>query len=204
MRKIYLHGTLGDKYGAVVEMNVATAGEAVRALRCNFPEILKDLREGAWHVVRGDDIDAGLALGEDDLLTFRLGKGDLHFVPVVAGSKRAGLLKVVLGVALIGVGLFMGFGAPILGAAASGGVLGGLTYGNLAMMGAAMALAGVSQMLAPEEEGGGDKESSFTFSGPGNSYEQGAPVPLVYGGPLIVGGVMISGGVDIEKIAVGA
>jgi hypothetical protein len=39
------------------------------------------------------------------------------------------------------------------------------------------------------------------MSGPGNTSDQGAPVPLVYG-EVITGGVLISGGVDIEKIAV--
>ena len=203
MRRVYLHGALGEKYTKVVELDIATAGEAVRALRCNFPSIIEDFREANWHVVRGSDIDTGLSLGEDDIGTFRLGSGDLHFVPVVAGSKQSGLLKIVLGVALVGFGFFMGgFAAPILGTAAGGGAVMGLTYGHLMMFGAAMALAGVSQLLAPEEKSDDDKESSFTFSGPGNAYDQGEPVPLVYG-EVITGSVMVSGGVDIEKIAVG-
>lgn len=202
MRKVYLHGALAEKYGPVFELDVATAGEAVRALGTNFPEIINDFRANDWHVVRGEDIDTGFSLEADDLNTFKLGTGDLHFVPHVAGSKRGGLLKIILGVALVGLGFFMGFSTPVLGTTAAGTPVAGLTYGNLAMVGFALALAGVASLLAPEEKSDEDKDSSFTFNGPGNAYEQGYPVPLVYG-EVITGSVMVSGGMDVERIAVG-
>lgn len=196
MRKVFLHGALAKKYGEVFELEVETAGEAVRALSTNFHGFSADIREGAWHVVRGDDPDKGFDLGEDDIIAFRLGRGDLHIIPYVAGSKRGGLLKIVLGVALIGLSFGMGFATPILG-----GALGGATYGNMAMLGVALAIGGVSQMLAPEEKSENEDDSSFTMSGPGNSYEQGSPIPLVYG-EVITGGVLVSGGIDIERIKV--
>jgi predicted phage tail protein len=173
---------------------MARPSTSTSALTCNFPEMIRDLREGAWHVVRGEDIDNGISLGEEDLNQFRLGNGDLHIVPYVAGSKRGGVLKIILGVALIGVGLFMGAATPILG-----GMLGGATYGNLAMFGAAMALSGVAQMISPQEKAEEKSDQSFTFSGPGNAYEQGWPVPAVFG-EVITGGVLVSGGTDIEQL----
>lgn len=196
-RKVFLHGAIGRKYGKMFELDVETTGEAVRALAANFPEIMKDFRDGAWHIMRGDK-KTGMDLGEDEIAAFRLGNAELHFMPVVAGSKRQGLLKIVLGVALIGAAFAFSGGA--LGTAIGGGMMGGMTYGNMAMMGAALALAGVSQLLAPEEKEEKD-ESSFTMSGPGNAYEQGSPIPLVYG-HVITGGVMVSGGIDIENIGV--
>lgn len=203
MRKIILHGSLGDKYGKEFNLDVATAGEAVRALATNFPEFMKDIREGAWHVVRGKSVDKGLSLDEDQLTSFRLGKGDLHIVPFVAGSKRGGLLKIILGVVLIGAAFLFTGGAlatPILGGT---GILGGVTGTSVALFGAAMALAGVSSLLSPEEKAeDADKQNSFTMSGPGNTYDQGNPVPLVYG-EVITGGVLVSGGIDIERIKVG-
>lgn len=202
MRKVYLHGAIGEKYGKRFELDVQTAAEALRALAANFPDIVGDFKEGSWHVVRGEEIDTGMSLGEEDIATFRLGKGDLHFVPVVAGSKRGGLLKVILGVALIGVGFFMGgFAAPIFGGT---GLLGGVTYGHLMIFGAALALGGAAQLLSPEKKTDEtDKESSFMMNGPGNTYDQGYPVPLIYG-EVITGSVLISAGVDVEKIGVGA
>jgi predicted phage tail protein len=199
-RSIYLHGQLGEKYGKVFQLDVTSAGETIRALSANFPDFRKDVIEGAWHFVRGEDIDTGFSLDAEQVASFRLGKGDLHIVPYIAGSKRGGLLKVVLGVALFGLGIWMGFATPIFaGAAASGGALGGITYGNLAMLGASLALAGVSQLMAPEAKSESD-EGSFAFSGPGSAYEQGSPVPLVYGFGVITGSVLVSGGIDVEQL----
>jgi len=201
LRTIHLHGALGAKYGKKLKLDVATAGEAIRAISANFPAFMKDIREGAWHVVRGDKVDAGMDLGEDDIATFKLGKGDLHIVPFVAGSKRGGLLKVVLGVVLIGAAFALTGGALTTAIGAQGTLLGGVTGTQVALFGAAVALSGVSTLLTPEEKAEKDGSNSFTTSGPGNTYEQGAPVPLVYG-EVITGGVLISGGVDIERIAV--
>jgi predicted phage tail protein len=198
-RSVHLHGVLAEKYGKTYDLDVATAGEAIRALSANFPEFRRDIAEGAWHVVRGEDIDSGIALDVDQVLGFKLGRGTLHIVPYVAGSKRGGLLKVVLGVALVGLGLWMGFGTAVVAGAAQGSVLGSITYGNLAMLGASVALAGVSQLLAPEAETG-ETESSFAFAGPGSAYEQGSPVPLVYGFGVITGTVLVSGGIDVEEL----
>ncbi|MFA9261796.1 MAG: hypothetical protein ACEQSB_00350 [Undibacterium sp.] len=202
MRKIHLTGLLGKKYGKIIELEVETIAEAIRALSTNFPGFLADLKIGSYHVVLGKSVRKGLSLGEDDIAGFRLGRSDLHILPFVAGSKNSGgILKAVLGVALIGVAFMFSGGALATPLMAGGGLLGGFTYGNLAMLGAALALQGVSTLLSPEESTT-EKQDSFTLSGPGNAYEQGYPVPLVYG-RVITGGVLVSGGIDIEPIAVG-
>lgn len=196
MRTIHLHGELAKTYGSEFILDVSTAGEAIRAITTHFPKFGHDLREGAWHIVRGKKIDTGFSLGEEDINTFNLGKGDLHIVPAVAGSKREGILKVVLGVVLIGAAFFLSGGA--LGTAMPG-LLSGVTYGNMAMMGVALTLAGVSSMLSPEQKGD-KKDQSYTFSGPGNTSGEGSPVPLVYG-EVITGSTMISAGIDIDRLA---
>jgi len=199
LRKVYLHGALGEEFGREFELNVKTAGEAIRALSANFPQFLQRIREGAWHVVRGKSVEKGMSLGEDDISTFNLGRGDLHIMPAVAGSKNSGgLLKIILGAVLVGAAFLFTGGAlaqPIMA-----GALGGVTGTQLALVGVAVAVAGVSQLLAPEEESKDDDDSSFTMAGPGNTYEQGQPVPLVYG-EVYTGGVLISGGIDIERMA---
>ena len=202
MREVILHGTLAKKYGKSFKLDIATAADAIRALAANFPSFIEDMRLGSFHVVMGKKIDTGIALDERECGGFNLGASTLHIAPVVAGSKRSGVLKAVLGVALLGVAFAFSGGAlatPLLGGA---GFLGGITYGNLAMIGAAMALSGISSLLSPEEKTS-EKQDSFTFGGPGNAYEQGSPIPLVYG-RVITGGVLVSAGIDIEPIAVGA
>ena len=197
MRNIYLHGSLGDKYGRRFKLAVETAGEAIRALSANFPGFARDLYDGAWHVVRGT-AKKGVALDERDVGGLRLGKGDLHFYPVVAGSKNnGGFLKVILGAALVGAAFAFSGGALLTPIA--GGAMFGATYGNMAMLGVAVALSGVSSLLSSEEKGKQENENSFTMNGPGTSYNQGLPVSLCYGEGLF-STHMISGGVDIENL----
>lgn len=197
MRKVHLYGPL-KKYGEVLELEVATAAEAVRALIANFPEITKDIADGKWRVVRGDG-EAGMDLGEEDIALMKLGQADLHIIPVIEGQKGrgGGILKVVLGLTLIAVS----FGsAAFLGNAIMGGALGGMTWGSaIGMVGLSMALTGISSLLAPENESNEEK-NSFIMNGPTGAVGQGNPVPLAYGGPIIIGSVMISGGIDIDQL----
>lgn len=199
MRKIHLHGSLGEKYGSSIALNVDTAGEAIRALCANFPTFESDLRAGEWHVVRGADIDTGLALDETMIAGYRLGSGDLHIAPVIEGSKQQGLIKTILGGVLIGAAFFFSGGAlaaPLM----SSGILSGMTWGNVALMGVALAASGVSQMLSGEEDKE-KKEESYLITGAQSSSDEGAPVPLVYG-EVITGGVPISIGIDVRKMKV--
>ncbi|AMB48255.1 tail assembly protein [Methylobacterium sp. AMS5] len=203
MRKIVLHGRLKKLFGGPFNLNVATAGEAVRALAANFPQrFLEALSEGSYEVIRGKR-STGMRLVEEHINEFRLGSGDLHIVPVTAGSKKSGgILKTILGVALIGVAIFASGGTL---AAPLAGLTAGSMWGTVAMLGVSMALTGVSQMLAKKEQSKDEtkKEESFSFSGPGNNTEQGNPVPLIYG-RVMTGSLPISFGIDVEDIPIGA
>lgn len=161
MRNVHLHGAL-KKYGETIQLDVDTAGEAVAALCANFPEIMGDFRDGSWHLMRGDP-ETGLALDEEMVAGLHLGDADLYIMPDVTGAKRGGALKAIIGVALVAVS----FGsAGFLAQPISNALIGGLKWGNaIGRMGLVMALSGVSQMLAPEEETE-DKEESFLATGP--------------------------------------
>jgi len=199
MRKIHMHGHLGEKFGTLFELDVSTAGEALRALCFQLKGLEGEIRAGSYHVIAGSSIDDGLDLDGEGCASFNLGRMDIHFVPVIAGSKSSGgLIKVVLGVVLIGAAFALSGGALGTAIGASGSMLGGVTYGNMAMFGVAIAGAGVSQMLSPESSDE-DTDESYLFSGPSNSYTQGSPIPLVYG-EVITGGMLISGGVDVEQL----
>jgi len=194
MRKIYLHGAIGAKYGYEFDLEVETASEAIRALGVNFREFATDIRSGEWHIIRGENVEGGMDLDLDMCTGLRLGSAPLHIVPVIAGSKNNGLLKVVLGVALIGAA-FLVPGGMAAAVPFTGGML---KAGNLAMIGLAMAASGVSTMLTPESTSESSEES-YVFSGPGNTSAQGSTIPIVYG-EIITGGVMASAGLDIEQL----
>lgn len=195
MRTIRLYGAL-SKYASAVELEVSTASEAVRALCANFPGIMKDFNEGAWRLVLGKSPKSGMDLDEENLTAFKLGRGDLHILPIVAGAKNSGgAIKLILGATLIAVsfGFASALATPIMG------ITGAATWGSaIGMAGASMAIAGASLLLAPESKSK-EEERSFTFSGPQGSVRQGVGVPIVYG-ELIVGSVMISGGFDVDQL----
>lgn len=194
LRKVHLHGSLA-KHGDVFELDVLTAAEALAALAANIPAFMDDLREGSWVVLRGDP-DTGLALDEDAVASMRLGNADLHIMPELVGAKNStGTMKAILGVALIAI--TAGSALPFLANPIIAGA--GTTWGNaIGQMGLAMALTGVSSMLAPETESA-DDEKSFTLTGPVSSYGQGGAVPIVYG-EVITGGTLISGGIDADGL----
>lgn len=206
MRNVYLHGHLGEQFGTEFRLSVETVGEAIRAFNANFKGFLDALKEGEYELVRGDQ-SSGMRLGLDDVNAFRLGAADFHLVPVVAGSKNGGgIIKTVIGVALIGAAIFFSGGtlaAPLAGMSQAIPGLMGLSYGNMAMLGLSLAVAGVASMLAktPPAAASAASENSFSLGGPGNTYEQGNPVPLVYG-EVITGSVLVSAGLDIEQIPV--
>lgn len=199
MRKVHLYGSL-TKYGEAFELDVMTAGEAIAALIANFPEIVTDIREGSWVVLRGDP-ETGICLDEEMIAGMRLGDADLHIMPEVVGAKNGnGVLKAIIGAALLVA--TAGSAAPFLATQISGTLFGAATWGNaIGQIGLAMALGGVSSMLAPETETqAGDDEKSYTLTGPTSGYGQGQAVQIVYGGPIITGGMLISGGIDANGL----
>lgn len=197
MRNIHLHGHLGDRFGKLHRLEVATASEAVRAMIINHPEFGETLKSGNYAVVRGDLSD-GLDLDLENLDEMPLGRSDLHILPELEGRKeRGGMLKVIAGVALIGAAVFA---APAAGGLAASIGATGITYGNVAALGLALALSGVSLMLTkPTKDKSQESTDSFTLQGPSNTYGQGGVVPLIYG-EVITGGRLISSAIDIEDI----
>ncbi|MGY0788554.1 TipJ family phage tail tip protein [Azospirillum argentinense] len=211
MRRVHLYGALRKEFGKGFTLDVDSVAEVARALEANFPgRFFKALRDGAFKLVRGDR-RSGLVLNEQEL-TFRLGSGDLHIIPVpkgAAASQRSkGGAKAVIGVAIMAVAIIA---APASAGTSLGGLVvtqtGALTaYGTAAMFGLSMALSGVSMMLSPQAKMGDleqvENRKSFLFNGPVNSIEQGGPVPLIYG-RLRVGSTVVSAGMAPEQIMSG-
>jgi predicted phage tail protein len=200
LRKIVLHGRLGKRFGRSFMLDVASPAEALRALILQLRGFREHLREGNYRIVRGP-----MAKGHDlDLEGCKLGlgsAGQLHIVPIVAGS-ASGIGKILAGVALVALAVFMPASIGALGFA-------GLTVsGVTATIGFSLALGGVAMMLAPSPtlSGGSaaapasaDRKDSFLFGGQDNVTTQGGPVPSVYG-KFRTGSVVISAGLDTQQL----
>ncbi|SAI70462.1 Phage-related protein%2C tail component [Bordetella ansorpii] len=69
----------------------------------------------------------------------------------------------------------------------------------------ALALGGITQMLAPQQRGLSTRDSpdngaSYNFNGPVNTTAQGNPVPVLYG-EMFVGSAVVSAGIYAEDQA---
>ncbi|WP_420497527.1 tail assembly protein [Xenorhabdus griffiniae] len=187
LRTIRLHGVLAAKFGTTFEYAARDAPHAIRAMSkliVGFEEFMLNAhKQGFTFSV----IVGGRSYRKEEL-DMTKGNEDIHIMPLIAGSKRGGLFNVVLGIALIAVAWWN----PLGWQAAS----------FIGMSGAAMAMGGVSQMLAPQPPGLGMRESpdnkpSYAFGSPVNTTAQGNPVPILYGSREI-GGAIISAGVYTE------
>lgn len=211
-RAVYLHGSLGDRFGGEHWFDVDSPAQLASAL-CQFDGARDEIRAGAFHLVAGpldrvrpspDGLrPIGFDYGENDIGLGFGHYGEIHLIPAAAGRDfgDSGTLKIVLGVALLGAGLVgglaFGFGASVFGGAL------GLSWGSLALSGASMLLQGVASMLSPTPETPKiEDKASFLFNGPVNTDREGLPVSLIYGGPIRVGSHTVSAGLFSEEYGV--
>ncbi|MEL4370711.1 hypothetical protein [Shewanella xiamenensis] len=114
-------------------------------------------------------------------------------MPVIAGSKRGGVLQTIIGAVMIVAGVVLSF-TPLAGASPY------LIQGGIAVM-----AGGVIQMLSPQAKGLKGREAaenapSYAFGGAVNTTAAGNPVGIGYGKRRI-GGAIISAGIYAEDIA---
>lgn len=219
LRTIRIYGALAKFLKRrVFRAEVANAGEAVRFLLANFPQLEAHMADQHYEVRVGS---RALQLGDDpaELHGPTGNKEVISFIPVIAGA-GSGSSKVIAGIGLIALSFLLP-GAGIFGttslfgvsAAQGGAFLAGLGTA-FSVIGASLALTGVAQMLTPtpqlnpgvtgaagaaRQDSDTDPRRSYSFSGVQNTSRQGVPVPVIYG-EVIVGSVVISVGTSTEKV----
>ncbi|STB39474.1 tail assembly protein [Citrobacter koseri] len=192
MTRIELGGVLGKTYGNVHHRLIRTTAEAINSLTKTINGLEKFLNTSKMRGLTYAVFKGKKNIGVDDL-GFPVSGEVIRIVPVVIGSKKAGVLQTILGAVLVVVGVVIGY--------FSGGTLSAVGYGA-AKFGAAMMLGGVVQMLSPQPAGlaskqDADNRASYAFGGVTNTAAQGYPVPLLYGKRRI-GGAIISAGIYVE------
>ncbi|MCZ7840685.1 tail assembly protein [Leclercia adecarboxylata] len=189
MANIELCGVLGKHFGKQHQRSVSTTSEVIKALCCTVRGFEKYLNTSKQRGLTFAIFRGKKNIGVDDL-GFPLTEDVVRIIPVVIGSKKAGVLQTILGSVLVAIGFVLTF-TPA--AAASP-----FFY----QAGAAMILGGVVQMLSPQPTGlaskqDADNRASYAFGGVTNTAAQGYPVPLLYGKRRI-GGAIISAGIYVE------
>lgn len=189
LRSVCLHGNLAERFGKQYSLDVLSAAEAVRALCTQLRGFRQTVAQGEYHVL----VD-GSYLDESELLLEIGSPAQIDIVPVPAGSKNSGLLKVILGVALIGIGFW---------AVGSGGLFGisALSSKTVMALGAGMALSGIGMMLSPtptvDTAEKPDDMPSYVFNGALNITEEGNCIPLCYG-VFMCGSLVVSSGLTVK------
>ncbi len=186
-RNIILKGRMGELFGEVNRLNVKTVQEAMRAI---------DTMKGGLRTYLMDCTENGIEFtvqkGEDfmdyDNLAMELGKDDIIISPVPAGSK-SGVLKTIIGIALIVASFFVPGLGPFTEAT---------TRAIFFSVGANLALMGIIEMTMddPDEL---TEDKSTLFNGPINNTKSGVPVPLCYG-EMEVGGAVVNFGFTDTRI----
>ncbi|BCZ42644.1 TPA: tail assembly protein [Serratia marcescens] len=195
LRTVRFHGPMVGIFGKKFEYRAHNVPKAIDAMKNLLPGFERYMLEAHKRGLTFSIFVGKRNIGQEELELTK-GTEDIHLVPVVIGSKRAGLFQTILGVALIGAAMLTG---PAGWAAfGSTGTFGGV----LAMSGAAMALGGIVQMLSPQMGGlrmrqDQDNKPSYAFGGPVNTTAQGNPVGVLYG-TREIGGAVISAGIYTE------
>ncbi len=160
-----------------------TVREAVKAMDVNHPGFARELARAEERGMRFAVFKNGRNIGEDEI--DRSGATELRFVPVVHGSKRAGLLQTIIGVVLI--------------------VLSPFTNGATLGPGIALTAGGVIQMLSPQAKGLSQSAApenlpSYAFGSAKNTTASGNPVPICIG-ERRWGGAIISASIEAQDKA---
>lgn len=182
---VEMGGPLGRRFPGQREylLDSGSAHEVFRALRATIDGFVDEVKRLDALGMRFAIYRNGKNVGESEL--DRGGVRRLRIVPVISGSKRAGLLQTIIGAILIIAGPFTG----------------GLTYGP----GIALVAGGVIQMLSPQAKGlsqsaAPENRPSYAFGSANNTTASGNPVPICIG-ERRWGGAIISASIYAEDKA---
>ncbi|WP_198333350.1 tail assembly protein [Psychrobacter aquimaris] len=185
LRKIELHGVLGEKFGKSFVLDVESPREAAHAIACQIREfkifMLRAEQEGMRFAIFLDEVNEKANIGEKELDN-TTSASVIHIVPKImgAGGDTMGWIQVIAGAVLIG---FSG-GNPAMIAAGAGMMLGG-----------AASLLMPSPSIGERDEEG--NRANHGFGGAVTTVAQGNPVPILYGERMI-GGAICSAGIYTE------
>ncbi|MDS7693915.1 tail assembly protein [Acinetobacter soli] len=182
-KTIRFHGVLREKFGKEWRLEVNSVQDAMRLLAVQIEGLEQFLLNAHHKGLRFSIfIDKRQTLSEKEV-DMNLGTALIRIVPIVEGA-GGGLLQTVLGVVMLGVGVFT-FG---VGTAVGMALIGA---------GAGMFVGGIAQMLMPktttQDANSDGNRANHGFGSAVTTVAQGNPVAILYG-EREVGGFIISAG----------
>lgn len=185
MKTIILHGILAKKFGKTFKLSVDSTKEAMRALCVQLTGfeafMMNTHRQGLRFAVFHDKHN----VGENELDMTHTAK-IIRVVPIVEGSKKAGLFETIIGAVMVVAGVVV-TGMTFGGAGAVGA---GLIGAGIGMM-----VGGIAQMLMPkvtaQDNNQDGNKANKGFGTAVTTIAQGNPVPILYG-EREIGGFILS------------
>ncbi|WP_288399081.1 tail assembly protein [uncultured Acinetobacter sp.] len=182
-KTIRFHGVLREKFGKEWRLEVNSVQDAMRLLAVQIEGLEQFLLNAHHNGLRFSIfIDKRQTLSDKEV-DMNLGTELIRIVPIVEGA-GGGLLQTVLGVVMLGVGVFT-FG---VGTAVGIALIGA---------GAGMFVGGIAQMLMPktttQDANTDGNRANHGFGSAVTTVAQGNPVAILYG-EREVGGFIISAG----------
>jgi len=196
LKRIKVYGKLARFLGFRTFLaDVNSAGEAMRFLLANWPELEKHI-SGQVYKVKVGEYD----IGEDEL-NDPSGCQDIKIIPVATGSRDfmdSTFGKFVLAATFIA--------APYLAPGLAGISIGATTLGAISTsIGISFALSGASQLLFPPPAPpniasiNNPSNQNFAFSGIQQVSRVGTALPLAFG-QVFCGSIVVSAGVDTVQV----
>ena len=182
-KTIRFHGVLREKFGKEWRLEVNSVQDAMRLLAVQIQGLEQFLLNAHHNGLRFSIfVDKRQTLSDKEV-DMNLGTELIRIVPIVEGA-GGGLLQTVLGVVMLGVGVFT-FG---VGTAVGIALIGA---------GAGMFVGGIAQMLMPktttQDANSDGNRANHGFGSAVTTVAQGNPVAILYG-EREVGGFIISAG----------
>lgn len=195
LKVIKLSGSLGRRFGVFHKMAVDSYPEAIRALSSQVEGFKDYMQSEVGSRMKYAVFVDGKNVGQHDEKSWKCSR-EVRIVPVPTGSKSGGLFNVVFGAVIMATAFITG-GASLaaMGAFAS----------SAFMMGGAIALGGVMQMISPQQGGmklqsqSSENKPSYAFGGAVNTTAAGYPVPLPYGYRTVGGAIWSAGSYAEDK-----
>ncbi|QHR68419.1 tail protein [Escherichia phage aalborv] len=195
LKVIKLSGSLGRRFGVFHKMAVDSYPEAIRALSSQVEGFKEYMQSEVGSRMRYAVFVDGNNVGQHDEKAWQCAK-EVRIIPIPTGSKSGGLFQVVLGAVIMATAFFTGGASlALMGAFAS----------SAFMMGGAMVLGGVMQMISPQQGGSrlssqsAENKPSYAFGGAVNTTAAGYPIPLPYGQRTVGGAIWSAGSYAEDK-----
>lgn len=194
-------GAMAKQFGKNHQYDVQNIKELIRALCATIKGFEKYMCSAHMKGIKFAFFVDGKNIGIDEFDINANGENYM-IMPVTQGSKRNGMLQIIIGaVALVAAFFTAGGTLALWGAAMTAGTASAASI--LTGIGISMMLGGVVQLLTPQPKfnvgtsSSTENKPNYGFGGPINTNAIGYPVPILLG-EREIGGAVINAGIYSE------